>query len=207
MAEKPILPSDSKLSPYLQGNLDSLCSVYAVINALRWTLADHPLSAKGEHWRILFAELNDYAVKELGLLSLSSQGMGLNGMIWLLRTAQQHMAEAHAITFKTYRPFALRRPESSTCVIGEIKEHLHSPGTAVITAVYGKLNHWCVIKGINEKHAILFDSDRLYQTPLTIFQLTAHSNSASHSSRAQTGSILLLSMDKTTACKNIMQHS
>ncbi|RBO88509.1 hypothetical protein [Pseudochrobactrum asaccharolyticum] len=193
MADKPEAPSPKKLSPYLQGNLDSLCSVYAVINALRWSLADHPLSAKGEHWKALFAELNDYAVKELGLLSLSSQGMGLKGMIWLLRTAQQYMSETHAITITTHRPFALKRPNSNNDIIDIIAEHLRSPNTAVITAVYGKLNHWCVIKGLKKKHVILFDSDRLSQLSISTFQLAALSKIDARTSRAQAASMVLLS--------------
>jgi len=151
------------------------------------------LSAKGEHWRILFAELNDYAVKELGQLSLSSQGMDLRGMIWLLRIAQQHMSVTHTITFKTYRPFALKRPKSNICIIDTIAEHLRGPNTAVITAVYGKLNHWCVIKGLKKKHMILFDSDRLSQLAISTFQLAAHSKTDARTSRAQAASIVLLS--------------
>ena len=193
MADKPEAPSPKKLSPYLQGNLDSLCSVYAVINALRWSLADHPLSAKGEHWKALFAELNDYAVKELGLLSLSSQGMGLKGMIWLLRIAQQHMSETHSITFTTHRPFALKRPNSNNDIIDTIAEHLRGPNTAVIAAVYGKLNHWCVIKGLKKKHVILFDSDRLSQLSISTFQHAALSKIDARTSRAQAASMVLLS--------------
>lgn len=194
MADKTKALSPKQLRPYLQGNLDSLCSVYAVINALRWSLADHPLSGKGDHWRLLFAELNDYAVKELGLLSLSSQGMGLNGMIWLLRTAQQHMLETHAITIRTYRPFALRRPNSNNDMIDTITTHLRSPNTAVVTAVYGKLNHWCVIKGLKKKHIILFDSDHLSQLPINARQKPLNSKVKQPHSNIQTGSIILISV-------------
>lgn len=194
MADKPEARSPKKLSPYLQGNLDSLCSVYAVINALRWSLADHPLSAKGEHWKALFAELNDYAVKELGLLSLSSQGMGLKGMIWLLRTAQTYMSETHAITITIHRPFALKRPNSNNDIIDTITEHLRSPNTAVITAVYGKLNHWCVIKDLKKKHVILFDSDRLSQLPLNTIQKPLNTIIKQPHSNVQTGSIMLISV-------------
>ncbi len=45
---------EPKLRPYLQGNLDSLCGIYALINGIRWALRNDPVSAKGQHWEELF---------------------------------------------------------------------------------------------------------------------------------------------------------
>lgn len=99
------------LRPYRQGDLDALCGPYAIVNAFRWCLGKHSLAAKGPHWATLFGVLHDYAVRELGYLGLASSGLSLNGMIWMLRTAQQHMHDEHELDFVSHRPFAGRRPQ------------------------------------------------------------------------------------------------
>lgn len=170
---QPASPRPSKLRPYRQGELDALCGPYSIINAFPWCLGDHPLAAKGPHWAAPFALLHDYAVKELGYLGLGASGLSLNGMIWLLRTAQNHMGDEHGISFQTHRPFALGRPRQVEDIATTIAEHLLRPHSAVIAAVYGTLNHWCVLTNLTSEHAHLFDSSGINRLPINILHPAA----------------------------------
>ncbi|WP_210249377.1 hypothetical protein [Brucella tritici] len=161
---------EPKLRPYLQGNLDSLCGIYALINGIRWALRNDPVSAKGQHWEELFRKLTDHAIKNRGHLELVSEGLSLYGMIALTHVARDHMRDYHDIELLFRRPFALGRPTESDQTLHTIEAHLASANTAVLAAVYGTLNHWCVVKQFDEHRAYLFDSDHQLHLPKSAFQ-------------------------------------
>lgn len=179
-----------KLRPYRQGDLDALCGPYAIVNAFRWCLGDHPIAAKGPHWASLFGVLHDYAVKELGYLGLASSGLSLNGMIWMLRTAQEHMRDEHELSFASHRPFARRRPQQPDEVSGSIAAHLSSPCTATVVAFYGHLNHWGVITNVRPDGACLFDSSRINRLPISALHPAAFVPRERSRSHIQPGSVL-----------------
>lgn len=165
------------LRPYRQGDLDSLCGPYAIVNAFRWCLGDHPLARL-------------YAVKELGYLGLASSGLSLNGMIWMLRTAQQHMYEEHGLELASRRPFAGRRPQQPGDVIDSIAAHLNSPNTVSVAAFYGHLNHWGVITNVRPDGACLFDSSRINRLPISALHPAAFVPQERCRSHVQPGSVL-----------------
>lgn len=181
-----------RLRPYLQGNLDSLCGIYALINGIRWALRNELVSAKGEHWEELFRKLTDHAIKSRGHLELVNDGLSLYGMIALTHVAQDHMREYHNIEVVMRRPFALRRPLEAMESVNTISDHLAQSNTAVLAAVYGTLNHWCVIKVLDEQHAHLFDSDRQSHLPKSAFQPAGFIDPKRRRTHVQPGSIILL---------------
>ncbi|WP_139976504.1 hypothetical protein [Ochrobactrum sp. CGA5] len=181
-----------KLRPYLQGNLDSLCGVYALINGIRWALRNELVSAKGEHWEELFRKLTDHAIKSRGHLELVNDGLSLYGMIALTHVAQDHMREYHNIGVVMRRPFALRRPLEAMESVNTISDHLAQSNTAVLAAVYGTLNHWCVIKQLDEQRAHLFDSDRQSHLAISAFQPAGFIDPKRRRTHVQPGSIILL---------------
>lgn len=184
-----------ELRPYLQGSLDSLCGVYALINGIRWALRNEPLSAKGEHWEELFRKLTKHAIKNRGDLELVSHGVTLYTMIALTHIARDHMRERHKIELLFRRPFALRRPLQATGSLNTISDHLAQPNTAVLAAVFGTLNHWCVIKQFDEQRAHLFDSDRQSHLPKSAFQPQEFIEEGQRRAHVQASSILLLAIN------------
>ncbi|MFE0233334.1 hypothetical protein ACFW0F_05280 [Brucella anthropi] len=185
-----------RLRPYLQGNLDSLCGVYALINGIRWALRNELVSDKGEHWEELFRKLTDHAIKSRGHLELVNDGLSLYGMIALTHVAQDHMREYHDIEVVMRRPFALRRPLEASESLNTISDHLAQPNTAVLAAVYGTLNHWCVIKQLDEQRAHLFDSDRLFRLPTSAFRPQEFIESHKRRAHVQPGSIIVMNISK-----------
>lgn len=183
-----------KLRPYLQGNLDSLCGIYALINAIRWALRNELASAKGPHWEELFRKLTNHAVKEMGHLDLPTSGLSLYPMIGLTHVARDHVLEHLNTELLLRRPFALRKPQYASQTIETIEAHLVRPNAAVLAAVYGTLNHWSVIKNFDNHRALLFDSDHQSQLPISAFQSAQFINVKKRRAHVQAGSVILLEL-------------
>lgn len=182
------------IRPYKQGELDGLCGLYAIINSIRWCLRGHALSSKGQHWCDVFAVLNNYAVKELVNLSIASTGTGLNSMIWLLRTAQEHMIDVHGVHIRTHRPFALSKPKQSVQITETILNHLNHPNSSALLAIYGAVNHWTVTTEITNNTVKLFDSDRSQTMSATTLQPADLVSKKQRRSHIQPGSLICLSL-------------
>lgn len=188
-------PNSKPLRPYRQGDLDALCGLYTVINSIRWCLRGHDIASQGPNWHDLFSELSDYAVKEIGHLSISSMGLGLNAMIWLMRTAQEHMRTVHGINIRTTRPFALKKPSDLNQPALAIENHLKNDNSSALFAVYGRINHWSVATEITATRAKLFDSNGLNYLPIKSFQSTDYNKKNRDISIIQTGSLICLRLD------------
>lgn len=187
----------SKLRPYLQGSLDSLCGVYALINGIRWALRNELVSAKGEHWEELFRKLTNHAIKNRGDLELVSHGVTLYTMIAFTNIARDHMLERHKIELMFRRPFAQSKPIEGGQTLETIEACLHQPATAVLAAIYGTLDHWCVVKQLDGQHAYLFDSDRLFRLPKSAFQPLEFIEPRKRRAHVQPGSIIVMSISKS----------
>ena len=147
-----------RMSAYKQGEFDGLCGIYAIINSIRWSIRQHPLASKGPHWNDLFGVLNHYAVTELSNITIASSGLGLNSMIWLVRTAKEHMLDAHRLTILTERPFALGKPNHRDEVRDNLFNHLNKSNSSALFALYGNINHWTVPTAHIHNKIKLFDS-------------------------------------------------
>ncbi|KAB2657814.1 hypothetical protein F9K94_06220 [Brucella tritici] len=187
----------SKLRPYLQGSLDSLCGVYALINGIRWALRNEPLSAKGEHWEGLFRKLTNHAIKNRGDLELVSHGVTLYTMIALTHIARDRMRERHKIELLFRRPFAQSKPLEAEETLGTIEACLCQPDTAVLAAIYGTLDHWCVVKQLDDQHAYLFDSDRLFRLPRSALRPQEFIEPHKRRAHVQPGSIIVMNISKS----------
>ena len=196
-----------KLRPYLQGNLDSLCGVYALINGIRWALRNELVSAKGEHWEELFRKLTDHAIKSRGHLELVNDGLSLYGMIALTHVAQDHMREYHNIEVVMRRPFALRRPPPgrgrgpvgrSVFWGGRVLPGQGVPGVGRV-GVPGALRPGQRLSlqfgqhdVVDEQRAHLFDSDRQSHLAISAFQPAGFIDPKRRRTHVQPGSIILL---------------
>ncbi|MEJ5087162.1 hypothetical protein [Brucella pseudogrignonensis] len=181
-----------KLRPYLQGNLDSLCGIYALINAIRWALRNELASAKGPDWEELFRRLTNHAVKEMGHLDLPTSGLSLYAMIGLIHVARDYVSEELNVELLFRRPFAIKKPTDADQTSESISRHLQQSSTAALAAVYGKLNHWSVITAIDAKQAQLFDSERIKHLPITNLQPKEFVDRREQRSHVQPSNVILL---------------
>lgn len=196
--DTPFIVSPARpIRPYSQGDLDGMCSLYAVINSIRWCIRDQPLAEKGPHWRDLFAAINDYAIKELGCLTLASTGLGINSMIWLVRTAQDYMHDVHNIHIHTQRPFANSKPTNLDHVTQTTLNHINKKHSSALFAVYGKMNHWTVATEITAAKVKIFDSRRTCFIPQISLQPADFIHKSQRNSHVQSGSLICMSLLKS----------
>lgn len=152
------LPSSIRLAPIQQGELDGLCGVYSLINALRlvrWEMGK-PLREPDHAALFSFAM---HRLAEMGDL----REMLSRGVTWMpLKQLGRRMVVVtstadHGIQIA---PIGLARPHR----LQLMKEALVSRG-ALIAPIYGD-QHYSVIVGWTAKRAILFDSDGSKWVPL-----------------------------------------
>ena len=82
--------------PFRQGNLDGLCGLYALINAIRLVTANQ-LNLSNPEWAGVFAHLLAIAEDERGATKLVTGGIGTRRMIALASSAIDHMEDHYGV--------------------------------------------------------------------------------------------------------------
>lgn len=144
-----------RLEPYLQGQLDGLCALYASINALRMALADHaPLTDR--RCKDLFAAGINFLHRKDGLHIAATTGMGSKRRLALVR----HLAK-HVSTMTSCQVVVEQADHASWSTIDDafcwIDESL-AAGKPVLIALLGALDHYTVIAGSTAATLRLADS-------------------------------------------------
>lgn len=142
------------LRPYRQGELDSLCGIYAIINALRWAAGPEVITTRITTG--LFWFLTDQAIKEQGNLGLCSGGIGLLHQRQLIKRVITTLAAEHRLRFG----YDLMPTGSLTC-LGDPEVSL-AIAMADHEAIILNLNytewHWSVVEAVAGDKLKLFDS-------------------------------------------------
>jgi hypothetical protein len=143
--------------PYRQGDLDHLCGVYCVVNAVR--LAAAPYRRLGHvNSAALFTVLARKLDKRRWLQDVVTAGMGTRLVARLLRWAGRWLRDKHELVLEVQKPFR-KRDEPGHC-LKVLATHLAEPGTA---AIVGTADHWTVVQAVGSKRLVLFDSNgRVY---------------------------------------------
>lgn len=162
------------LKPLQQGGLDGLCSVYCVINAVRWIArASRPLRRADQ--AALFADLVPVLDRHVGLEEALVSGVDLAGMLKLCRTASRHCDTRLGL------PIAIDRPFTGSPPMMDFAETLRASfkraPTAFIIGLFGYHDHWSVCTGVTDTSLILFDSWQLRRIALKNCAVTARQNS------------------------------
>lgn len=158
--------------PYLvglqQGELDSLCSVYSVINAARHSaqgIASRPIRP-----RLLFRHL----IRQLEQADLLSEalitGLDQHRILDLLRWTSEWSARHWGVAYTFVRPFGDDETIPAPSVLDCLSFHLTQPNVSVILGVSGDLNHWTCIRAVEHKRLMLLDSSGLRYFSQYIFR-------------------------------------
>lgn len=148
-------PVATRIKPYQQGGLDSLCGLYALINAARLLYADaHPLS--GQRCKRLFAEGMDLLTAKKGSRDAPHWGMTVG--------QQRKLAKA---LFKSevldgLPPLHLGSRLSRTAKVEELEVAIQTMlrgDAALLVCFHGRISHHSVIVGQTPTRVLLFDSD------------------------------------------------
>ena len=144
--------------PYRQGDLDGLCGVYSIVNAVRALCPE--LDQDGAEW--LFAHLMQALSKQGVDLSIAvASGIGRVELGRLVRTAVAYIDAELEIRLTVKRlPKALRL----TSNLGELWQAFEaslSPGCVAIIGIAGIHSHWTIAAQVTARQVRLYDSGRI----------------------------------------------
>ena len=155
-------------SPAIQGELDGLCGVYSIVNAVQWTLHTCTTTAWASGQapkRLSWAEreaLFDTLVTALGsrrpLAKFVTGGISSLELTRLLRISREWVFTHRSAELLSRRPFYGQRRVAKQRAINLLTKHLAIPGSAVIVGVEWTLAHWTVATGLSRNRIRLFDS-------------------------------------------------
>lgn len=150
------LPATRMVMPFKQGELDGLCGVYAVINALRLALATTRPMSRAEAESLFHAGA---AVIELHGQMGSATICGVSQKLWrrIIAKLTTDAAEFAVSAVRARWPFRRRPAVTRTEVFGVIEAAIDQRHP-VLVALSGAHSHYTVICGYSAARFILFDS-------------------------------------------------
>ncbi len=151
---------------YQQGDLDSLCGLYALINAL-WYL----FQLNEDHCRALFAAM----IKALHRRCRRPHhpilwGMSFSTLKGLIEAAQTCKVLDGAQTFQA-RPLRLSRDQRNLPQLWSGLSQELTPTCVAVIGISGAADHWCVVYRVTAKTLWLLDSSgqtRIYRSRCTV---------------------------------------
>lgn len=157
--------------PYKQGNLDSLCGIYAIINACRHACASLETKKQLGSWE-LFTVLVD-ALEERGkLTTVLCYGISAKDHNHLLTIAAKFMLGKHGLFLNIKRPLKHIKAPSLAKVSSLLSYHLEQSGTSALLEFEApSFEHWTVISHIIQDHIHFIDSTGMRPRPLKELQI------------------------------------
>lgn len=145
-----------QVPPLRQGDLDALCGIYAIINAIRLAVRGH--DAVGElNWRRLFAKLVCEADRKTRRPTATC-GIDQDRLWKLFNTACKQAAKRHGLVLALERPFHREEHVPADVTIAWLERALAEPGSAVVIGIGGEFDHWSVAQRMTPHYLALYDS-------------------------------------------------
>ena len=155
------------IEPLNQGDLDGLCGIYAIINAIRVL---YPKKFSRNDQDMLFQFLTEYAIKEQGNLGLIHAGLGVRHMQELVNVGLEYLSEEILLDVDATRPW--RKSSSKPPLDLDLMKLLFTPNTSLIIGLERPSQHWTVIKGYDKGEFLVFDSEDHENIPCSEVQFT-----------------------------------
>jgi hypothetical protein len=152
--EKVIHPGAHLITPYQQGQLDSLCGLYALLNAICVIHAPfHPLSGKAT--RSLFVAATRKLASDARLRAALHDGMSPNGQHRLAKAlfSAPILVQRPTLIFQVHKPRLKTSGDFEHFVAATIKR-----GAVLLVCFEGRMSHHTTITGISAQRLILADS-------------------------------------------------
>src|SRR3712207_5466458 len=118
--------SRARVRPFRQGDLDGLCGLYAIVNAMRQASRDCAVAE--EVWADLFAALVLAADDHVGIAEAVVNGIDRRPLTRILNAAIQHMADRHDLRFTVKRPLHHRAKPSIEETLACIQSRVNGGG-------------------------------------------------------------------------------
>src|ERR1700680_3492325 len=131
----------ASLRPFRQGELDGLCGVYAIINAVRFALRSDT-KLQDYDWSALFAELLVAADDVAGATAVTTSGITPHPLRSLLKPAAAYLSNYHGLDLIAFRPVKALAPRTTPQTLTYLQTHLSLPRSAALVEVGGHIHHW-----------------------------------------------------------------
>jgi hypothetical protein len=139
--------------PLRQGDLDGLCGIYSVVNALRYLLRLNKKQSQ-ELFKRLVAALVQHSPHPHRLLV---EGILFKRLKQLAAAAQHFRLADRDLSFQV-RVLRLRRGEQSLSHLWAALDQEVGPACVAIIGITGADDHWCVVYRVTPKTLRLLDS-------------------------------------------------
>jgi len=139
--------------PYQQGDLDGLCGVYALVNAVDYLCG--PLSRRKAIQ--LFEQILTHLEAKAPLASRCTNGIVINEIAGILKTV---ICQHYPI--QRYKPFHRQPWVNKSRYIKTLREFLQQPNTIVLLALEGYHSHWTLVHQITDKTLMTYDSSEIH---------------------------------------------
>jgi hypothetical protein len=138
------------MKPYRQGDLDGLCGIYSIVNALRLVC-----NLNNDECLILFKESLALLEKNKKLSEIVALGTSI---VLLTRVFREVIDKKYPI--KRTKPFHKNKDVTLNEYWNALKEFLSEPNRVVIIGIDGDDwdGHWTVIESVTPKMLVQFDS-------------------------------------------------
>jgi len=145
-----------ELTPFRQGELDSLCGLYSIVNGIRLALAPRELP-KAQSRTLFKSGMQRLEDEECGDIVR----VGLDAKSWhrVARHMFDHLGEKGIVDLKCGKAAFRRLPEDLDTAV-EMIESAVSRGTPVAIELKRAWNHYTVVESVDADGWGLFDSYR-----------------------------------------------
>ncbi len=151
---------------YRQGDLDGLCGVYSIVNAL-----GHVLQLRDEQCQQLFEKLIKALEQDCCHLHKHLLwGMSFRQLRRLVAAVSRCRLEGQKLAFTT-RPLRLKRQQRTLSHLWTALDEEVGPTCVAIIGLSGVDDHWCVIHNVTPKTLWLLDASgqtRIYRSRCTV---------------------------------------
>lgn len=144
--------------PYRQGHLDSLCGLYAIVNAVRSLLGGRafPEADATE----LFAVLMQQAAARWGEGNVVVEGLTPANVWYLVKHAKRHLRASAGLQLQFDRPFRRDQVRALPQLVRRLGALLQGGNQVVICPLHGRHAHWTVLTGVTTTVLRIADSSR-----------------------------------------------
>ena len=151
------LPMRRRLKPMRQGDLDGLCGVYSIINAIRWLCPALSEQQAQELFNVLIDMREKRPMRRP--LAFIYRGLTRAGLSRLASAATGWAAISPGITLEAeWLAPADHRGDRPAAVWRQLERHI-GPGTVAIIGLGEQLEHWTVAVAASGRQLTLLDSD------------------------------------------------
>ena len=151
------LPVRRRIRPLQQGDLDGLCGVYAIVNAIRWLC---PTLSEGQSKELFGALIDAREQRPMRRpLSFVHRGLTRVGLARMVDTAIIWAANVPALYIEAEWLAPPERRRDSLAKVWQRLERQIGPGAVAIVGLGKASDHWTVAVEASPRQLTLLDSD------------------------------------------------